>query len=74
MLKRLIYFLVRKKLGVKKFEKFKFANQKSDYDFYYFGADKLIKCEHDDELDSVFMPAGVSLNWLLDDNCEIRKM
>ena len=74
MLKRFIYFLVRKKLGVKKFEAFRFTNQKSDIDFYYFDNEYLVKCEFNGDLDSIFKPSGVSLNWLLDDNCEIRKL
>lgn len=74
MLKRLILFLVRKKLGVKKFEAFRFTNQKSTHDWYYFGNYSLVKCEYNNDLNGDFKPAGVSLNWLLDDNCKIRKL
>ena len=34
-MKRLIIFLVRKKLGLKKGEHFRFANQASRYNTYY---------------------------------------
>lgn len=73
MIKKLILFLVRKKLGVKNYETFRFTNQKSDYDFYYFERNGLIKYERRDS-HGEFKPAGVSLNWLLSDDCEIRKI
>ena len=77
MLNRLIIFLVRKKLGLKKLERFQFENQKSKTDFYYFSTDCLIKAKgirydygvyHELEL------SGVSLNWLLDPDCKITKV
>ena len=73
-LKRLIIFLIRKRLGLELFEEFQFANQRSPYDRYYFAPDKLIKIEtfggrNDHERDS-----SVSLNWLLNDECKIRKI
>ena len=66
MLRRFIVFLVRKKLGLKKREAFRFVNQKSKTDFYYFDKDCLVKSS-----DICTELSGVSLNWLLDDNCEI---
>lgn len=69
MIRRLVIFLVRRRLGVKKFEKFRFANQKSDYDFYYFKDTVLMKYER-----GKFREAGVGINWLLSDQCEIRKV
>ena len=73
MLARLIVFLIRLKLGVKKMERFRFVNQKSRTDVYYFGDNCLIKATQgkygvDIEL------SGVSLNWLLNDECKITKV
>lgn len=68
MIKRLIIFLVRKRLGLKKDESFQFVGQKSDVDFYYFTSDAVMKF-HDNSISR----SSVSLNWLLDDECKIRK-
>lgn len=68
-MKRLIIFLVRKRLGLKKGEHFQFTNQASPYNYYYFTDDAVMKHTlHFGEYKS-----GVSLNWLLDDKCEITK-
>lgn len=66
-MKRLIIYLIRKKLGVKLFEKFQFVGQKSD-DYYWFTPDDIYK-----EVASTgcLRPSNVSLHWLLDDNCKI---
>ena len=69
MRKRFIIFLVRRHLGLKKCEYFVFKNQKSPTDYYYFTKDKIIKVEG-----SKCIPSSVSLNWLLDENCEIEKL
>lgn len=67
-MRALIVFLIRKRLGLKKYEYFRFANQKSDAK-YFFADEAVIKIENDwPEL------SGVSLNWLLDDDCEIVKV
>ena len=66
-MKRLIVFLVRKYLGLKLREPFQFANQKSNA-VYYFSEDAIIKAWHGNIENS-----NVSLNWLLDDECEIKK-
>ena len=71
-MKRLILFLIRRRLGLKKYEHFRFANQKSPYNFYYFTEDKLMKCWKD--LTGQCTPSSVSLNWILDDECEIEKV
>lgn len=68
MLKKLVLFLVRKKLGLKKYESFCFTNQKSKAQ-YYFADDRIVKVFHGAHMDS-----GVSLNWLLDERCEIKKV
>lgn len=66
LLKRLVIFLVRKRLKIKAYEPFQFANQKSPLEYYEFTSTGLSKCS-----DGVIRPANVSLNWLLSDECEI---
>ena len=72
-MKRLIIFLVRKKRGLKKGEHFRFVNQSSPYSSYYFTDDAVMKhfgrWKGSDDVKS-----SVSLNWLLDDECEIVKV
>ena len=68
MLKRLIIFLIRKKLGVKKRETFQFVGQKTDAE-YWFESTYLAKL-HENQ----YTESRVSLNWLLNDHCEIRKI
>lgn len=74
-MRRLIIFLVRKRLGLKKYQYFRFANQKTD-DIYYFTGTALIKkAEHKSPFGSIWCDefSGVSLNWLLNKDCKIRK-
>lgn len=66
MLKRLVMFLIRLRLGVKKFEEFRFTNQKSEFNTYFFTNTQLLKVEKNE-----VRPSRVSINWLLDDECEI---
>ena len=66
MIRRLIIFLVRVKLGVKKYEVFRFSNQKSKEDYYCFTDAELLKTEK-----GIIRPSSVSLNWLLNDKCQI---
>ena len=67
-MRRLIVFLVRKKLGLKLCEEFKFTNQKSDA-VYWFTKEKILK-----HWNGRVEPSSVSLNWLLDDECEIERV
>ena len=67
MLRRLIIFLVRRKLGVKKYQVFRFKNQKSETDTYYFASDRIWKHQEFTNKES-----SVSLNWLLSNGCEIE--
>ena len=68
MLNKLILFLVRKKLKIPKYTPFKFTNQKSNA-IYHFSSTGLMK------VDAVGVyKSGVSLNWLLDKDCEIVKL
>ena len=63
-----IIFLIRKKLGLKKYEDFKFVNQKSDA-IYYFTERNLMK-----RWRGQTMLSGVSINWLLDKDCKIERV
>lgn len=75
MITRIVIFLIRIKLGLKKYEDFQFVNQKSNYDKYYFGNVNLYKMEYDKNGRFVNLrPANVSLNWILNDDCEIKKV
>lgn len=69
MVKRLIIFLVRRRLGLNKFEMFEFENQSSDVNYYYFTSDSIIKVTP-----YKTKPSNVSLNWLLNDECKIKKL
>lgn len=71
MIKRFIIFLIRRRLGLKNKERFRFLNQKSKEDYYFFYKDMLIKYESEKYW---YRPASVSLNWLIDDNCKIKKL
>ena len=66
---RLILFLFRKKFGLKKYQKFEFANQKSK-DLYFFDSYNLYKITYH----GIMEYSSVSLNWLLDDDCKIKKV
>lgn len=72
----LIIFLLRRKLGVKKLESFRFANQRSAHDMYHFGGYRLWKVEFDEKSNNKphLREAHVSLNWLLDPECKIKKV
>lgn len=67
-LKRLIIFLVRKYMGVGKWDDFYFVNQRVKDDRYYFNDTCLMKyCSSTKTL----RRAHVSLNHLLSSDCEI---
>lgn len=67
-LKRLVIFLVRKRLGLKKYEHFQFDNQKSDAT-YFFSDAVVMK-----DTGNTVRLSTVSLNWLLNDDCKITKV
>lgn len=67
-MRRFVIFLIRKKLRLKKYENFRFTNQKSDA-VYYFTETNVMKHWH-----GYTEPSGVSINWLLDDDCEIERV
>jgi hypothetical protein len=70
MYNRLIIFLLRKKFGLKKYEGFRFTNQKSKVNAYYFTDTELLK---EDIEEGVIRPSNVKLAWLLDERCHIVK-
>ena len=69
MTRKIIIFLLCRKLGVKKFQPFRFVNQKSKTDYYMFNRNCLLKWV---SIGDGFCRANVSLNWLLDDECEVK--
>lgn len=71
MIKRLIVFLIRRRLRLKKHQQFRFKNQKTD-NVYYFTADKLIKIPEDKRTVGKAEKSLVSLNWLVSDECEVE--
>lgn len=66
-MRRFVIFLIRKKLGLKKYECFKFVGQKSNA-LYYFTESNLLK-----QWNNQTVLSGVSLNWLLDTQCKIER-
>lgn len=66
-MRRFVIFLIRKHLGLKKYEKFKFTNQKTDA-VYYFTESGIMKQWRGETTLS-----GVSVNWVLDNDCKIEK-
>ena len=65
-IKRLVIFLIRRRLKLKKYEKFVFTNQKTE-SVYWFTTTKLLKKEN-----GVITRAHVSLNWLLNEACVVQ--
>lgn len=71
---RLIIFLVRKRLRLKVGEPFRFTNQRSKLDYYYFTKKRLVKAEYQKGQDKPFKrTSNVSFNWLIDKDCKIRR-
>ena len=68
-MRRLILFLIRRKLGLKKKQLFRFTNQKSVTDKYFITDTNVMKITNGE-----YRRSSVSLNWLLDDRCEIIKI
>ena len=67
-MRRFIIFLIRKKLGLNKYQMFKFVGQKTDA-VYYFTESNLLK-----RWRGQTMTSGVSLNWLIDSECKVEKL
>ena len=73
-MRRFIVYLVRKRLGVKKFQNFRFTNQK-DKSVYYFTNYELKKIEYigdGDNMQERVIYSNASLNWLVNDDCKIE--
>lgn len=68
MYNKLILLLLRKKFGLKKYQLFKFNNQKTN-NRYYFNDYAIIKVDfrHPDQ------PSNIKLSYLLSDECKITK-
>lgn len=69
-MRRLIVFLVRSRLGLKKYENFVFTNQNSN-SVYYFTEIGVMKREERNG-HWITRPSRVSLNWLLDPDCKVK--
>lgn len=65
-MKQLIIFLIRKRMGLKKYQFFQFEGQKSDATYYF--TETAVMKSYNEKI----KPSGVSLNWLLNDECKIR--
>lgn len=63
---RIVIFLIRRKLGLRKDQAFQFTNQKKKA-IYWFTNTNLMKMEHNE-----VAPSSVSLNWLIDKECAVR--
>ena len=70
MVNRLILFLIRKKLRVEKYEKFRFVNQKKP-GVYWFNSKALLKQVGNHNPTEY---SNVSINWLLDKECRVIKL
>lgn len=68
MLNRLIIFLVRKKLKLKKGQQFHFKNQANTADCYYFSDEKIVKVKKSNGVE-LLRNSNISLNFLLSDEC-----
>jgi hypothetical protein len=75
MLEKAIVYLIRLKLGVEKYERFQFTNQKNTNQIYYFSDNALLKIVMSANGRSCDVRLShVSLNWLLSKDCKIRKV
>jgi len=67
LVKRIVIYLVRKKLGLKLYQVFRFSNQRTS-DIYYFTRNELKKIAPWGKI----YTSNVALNWLLSDDCKIQ--
>lgn len=78
-------YLLRTRFGLKKFQPFRFENQKSKNDFYYFTNWGIKKCEF--TVDTVYesqkifaiitaktVDSDVGFDWLINRDCKISKI
>lgn len=66
---RLILFLIRKRLGLKKCEKFQFAGQKNKDSYYYISDNAIYKETHEVGY-TISEYSNISVNWMLSDECK----
>ena len=66
-MRRLIVFLIRKRLRLRKYQRFRFKNQKSATEYYWFTSDAVMKMLANGRIQQ----SSVSLNWLLSGDCVI---
>ena len=71
MYRKFIIFLLRRKLGLKKSQMFRFKNQASNFNTYYFTSVELLR---EDPIAKYVRPSNVKLNYLLSDECQIEKV
>lgn len=71
LIRLLVIFLVRKRLGLKTYEGFQFINQASKTNWYMFTNSELLKITYNN---TYIRQSSVSINWLLDNRCAIKKM
>ena len=74
MLKRLILFLIRRKLKIRKYVYFRFVNQRNP-DMYIFTTQGLVKFPY--YMRNAYSQgtmSKISLRWLLDDECKTIEM
>ena len=64
-MRRLIIFLIRKRLRLRKYQRFRFKNQKSPTDCYFFTSKHLMK----ETVGGYIHSSGTGLNYLLSDDC-----
>ena len=67
-MRRFVIFLIRKKLKLRKYEMFKFVGQKSDAVYYFTESNVMKRWLGQTTL------SGVSVNWLLDNDCAIERV
>lgn len=71
-MRKFILFLIRRRLGLKKYEGFRFVGQRSVSNWYFFGDEYVwkVRCR----IGECMSLSNVSLNWLLSDKCKIKKI
>ena len=67
-MRKFVIFLIRKKLGLRKYEMFKFVGQKSDAVYYFTESNVMKRWRGQTTL------SGVSVNWLLDNECIVDRV
>lgn len=70
--RKLIIFLIRRRLGLKKFQGFRFVGQRSPDNWYFFGEEFLWKVTPG--FTNYLSLSNVKLNWLINNNCKIEKI